>query len=180
MPALAKVVEEIRAVADVVIDSYFIVDADRTIVDFNRAFHAMLPRSVARGLRGKKCYDVLQLEICAEQCIAQRCWKSGKQLRLDEIQGKVARVDKQLTFILSGRPFFDDKQRPIAALVVHRNVTDEAQVQVKYQEMLDSAKREREQLKHVIRRRTADLLESTQKLRRVQRELMEFKRGRIL
>jgi PAS domain-containing protein len=175
-----EILDQLKVISDVIIDSYFVVDHERNIIDFNRAFHAMLPRSVARGLKGKKCYDVLNLHICKEACIAQRCWKSGKHLRLDEIRGKVAKTDKQLTFILSARPFFDDDNNPTGALVVHRNVTDEAQVQVKYQEMLDNAKREREQLKHTIRERNKELLDSTQQLLKVQKELMDFKRGRIV
>ncbi len=174
-----EILDQIKAISDIIIDAYFVVDAERNIVDFNRAFHAMLPRSVARGLRGKKCYDVLNLDICKDDCIARRCWKTRKQTRLDEIQGQVAKTDKPLTFILSARPFFDGK-RPVGAMVIHRNVTDEAQVQVKYQEMLDNAKREREQLSHAIRERTRDLLDSSRQLLLAQKELMDFKRGRIV
>jgi len=175
-----ELLKQIKELSDVITDAYFVVDADRNILDFNRAFHAMLPRSVARGLKGKKCYDVLQLEICKENCIAQSCWKGKKHTRLDEINGKVAKTDRKLTFILSALPFFDDDGAPEAAMVVHRNVTDEAQVQVKYQEMLDNAKREREQLKHVIRARTKDLLETSQQLLKTQKELLDFKRGRVV
>jgi PAS domain-containing protein len=175
-----EILERIKAISDIFVDSYFVVDAERNIVDFNRAFHAMLPRGVARGLRGKKCHDVLNLDICEERCIAQHCWKSGKHVRLDEIHGKVAKTDKPLTFILSGLPFFDDEGTPTGAMVVHRNVTDEAQVQIKYQEMLDSAKRDRAQLEHTIRTRTKDLLETSQKLLQLQRELLDYKRGRLV
>ena len=72
-----EILERIKAVSDIIVDSYFVVDRERTIIDFNRTFHAMLPRSVARGLRGKRCFDVLQLDICGERCIAQGCWKSN-------------------------------------------------------------------------------------------------------
>jgi PAS domain-containing protein len=175
-----EILERIKAISEVFVDSFFVVDAERNLLDFNRAFHAMLPRGVARGLRGKKCYDVLQLDICEERCVAQHCWDSGKHVRLDEIHGKVAKTDKALTFILSALPFFDEAGAPIGALVVHRNVTDEAQVQVKYQEMLDNAKRERAQLEHTIRTRTKDLLETSQQLLQLQRELLDYKRGRLV
>ena len=175
-----EVVERIRAVAGVIIDSYFVVDAERTIIDFNTAFFSMLPRAVARGLRGKKCHEVLELGICRHRCIAEQCWQSRQQVRLDEIRGHVARTDKELAFILSALPFFKEDGTPEAALVVHRNVTDEAQVQTKYQDMLENEKRDRERLMHMIRSRTKDLLETSQELLTAQRELQAFRRGRIV
>jgi len=180
MLASMEMLDRIKAIADIIIDSYFVVDAERTILDFNRAFHAMLPRAVARGLRGKKCHDVLQLEICKDRCIAEQCWKTRQHVRLDEIHGQVAKTDRKLAFILSALPFFNDEGAPQGAMIVHRNVTDEAQVQSKYQEMLELEKRDREQLMHTIRARTKDLLETSQQLLAAQRELQTFRRGRIV
>ena len=175
------ILEQIKPVEQVIIDPFFVVDAEREIVHFNRAFFSMLPRSIARGLKGKKIGDVLEYEIGDEEdCIVRRCWAARKHIRLDEIQGRIKKSDRQLTFILSALPFFDDEEQPAGAMVVQRNVTDEAQVQVKYQEMLEGAKRERDELKHVIRARTKDLLETSQQLLAVQRELMAFKRGRVV
>ena len=54
-PALQQFLAEFKRVSNAIVDSYFIVDTDRRIVDFNRAFYALLPRSVARGLKGKHC-----------------------------------------------------------------------------------------------------------------------------
>jgi len=172
--------DRIKGLSDIFIDAYFVVDAQRNIVDFNRVFFSMLPRNIARGLRGKKCYDVLHLEICKDRCVAEHCWKTRKHVRLDEISGRVAKADRKLTFILSALPFFGEDGAVQGAMVIHRNVTDEAQVQQKYQELLDNEKREREQLMHVIRSRTKELLESSQRLLTVQRELMDFRRGRIV
>jgi len=89
--------------AKIVIDSYFIIDMEQNIVEFNRAFYSMLPRSVARTLKTKKCYEVLQLDVCQENCIARECWRSGSQVRLDENQRRVIDGDRQ-RFILSAIP----------------------------------------------------------------------------
>jgi PAS domain-containing protein len=172
--------EQIASISDVIIDGYFVLDTERNILDFNQALFAMLPRAVSRGLKGKKCFEVLNLEICKDRCIAQQCWKQGKHIRLDEISGKVAKTDRKLTFILSALPFFGEDGLPVGALVIQRNVTDEAQVQSKYQEMLEHEKRERERLIHIIRSRTKDLLETSQQLLGVQKELMDFRRGRLI
>jgi PAS domain-containing protein len=175
-----EMLERIRSVAGVIIDSYFVVDAERNIVDFNTSFFAMLPRAIGRGLVGKKCYEVLELEICQERCIVEQCWKARRQVRLDEIRGRVVSTDRKLAFILSALPFFHEDGSPQGAIVVHRNVTDEAAVQAKYQDMLENEKRDRERLMHVIRSRTKDLLESSQQLLAAQRELQAFRRGRIV
>jgi PAS domain-containing protein len=178
-PALAEFIEQFKRVSNVIVDSYFVVDIERNIVDFNHAFFALLPRSVARGLKGKRCHDVIELNICSNNCIANQCWSSGKQVRLDEITGKVAgeHDGQTLRFILSAVPIADEAGNHVGALEVQRNVTDEAVVQVKYQEMLETEAKERERLAHQVRIRTKELLETNQLLLKTQKELLAYKKG---
>jgi PAS domain-containing protein len=179
--ALATFVAHFKHTADAIIDSWFIVDNERSIVEFNRTFYGMLPRNVARGLKGKKCYEVLELNICKDQCIAHQCWRDRRQVRLDEIKGAVPGGDAgEMRFILSAVPIYDDAGNHIGALEIQRNVTDEATVQVKYQEMLESEARERERLAQQIRARTKELLETNQSLLKVQKELLGYKKGLML
>jgi PAS domain-containing protein len=181
MDSLTTFLQQFKAVSDVIIDSYFIVDQDRNIVDFNRAFFSLLPRQVARGLKGKKCYEVLELNICKDACIAHQCWKDKRQVRLDEIKGRVpGGEDIEMRFILSAVPILDSAGNPLGALEVQRNVTDEAMVQVKYQEMLENEARERERLASQIRLRTKELLDTNQMLLRVQKELLNYKKGLMM
>ena len=181
MDSLATFLQQFKAVSDVIIDSYFIVDQDRNIVDFNRAFFSLLPRQVARGLKGKKCYEVLELNICKDACIAHQCWKDKRQVRLDEIKGRVPGGDDvEMRFILSAVPILDANGNPLGALEMQRNVTDEAMVQVKYQEMLENEARERERLASQIRLRTKELLDTNQMLLRVQKELLNYKKGLMM
>src|SRR5262249_31615152 len=144
--ALDAFLAQFKQVSDVVIDSWFVCDAERNIVDFNRAFFSLLPRNIARGLKRKKGFEGLQLNICKDRCIAQQCWGDKKQVRLDEIEGRPAGAEKPMRFILSAIPILDDAGNPVGALEIQRDVTDEAVVQVKYQEMLDHEARERERL----------------------------------
>ena len=178
---LEQFLEEFKRTSSAVVDSYFIVDVERNIVDFNRAFYAMLPRQVARGLKGKKCYDVLELNICKENCIAEQCWDSGRHVRLDEITGTIIgdAESSQMRFILSAVPITDEAGKAIGAVEIQRNVTDEAEVQVKYQEMLETEARERERLATQIRARTKELLETNQRLLKTQKELLAYKKGLI-
>ncbi|MCP4446092.1 MAG: PAS domain-containing protein [Myxococcales bacterium] len=180
--ALNSFLQDFKRVAPAIIDSYFIVDHDRKIVDFNRAFYAMLPRQIARGLKGKKCFEVLELNVCRDSCVAQQCWKEGKQVRLDEISGTIigdAEAQK-MRFILSAVPITDPQGQHVGALEIQRNVTDEAEVQIKYQKMLETEAEERERLATQIRLRTKELLETNQLLLRTQKELLSYKKGLML
>jgi len=67
----------------------------------------------------------------------------------------------------------------VGALEIQRNVTDEAVVQVKYQEMLETEARERERLANQIRARTKELLETNQLLLKTQKELLAYKKGLV-
>jgi PAS domain-containing protein len=178
--ALDDFLTQFKQLSDVIIDSWFVCDHERNIVDFNRAFFSLLPRNVARGLKGKKCYEVLALNICKDRCIAQQCWNDKKQVRLDEIDGQPAGAEKPMRFILSAIPILDPAGNPVGALEVQRDVTDQAVVQVKYQEMLDNEARERERLASQIRSRTKELLDTNQTLLRVQKELLAYKKGLVV
>ena len=112
----------------------------------------MLPRQVARGLKGKKCYEVLSLNICKDRCIAQQCWQEKKQVRLDEIDGHPAGSEKEQRFILSAVPILDETGNPVGALEIQRDVTDEAEVQVKYQEMPQRSYTRRQELREAVER----------------------------
>jgi hypothetical protein len=176
-PALQQFLTEFKRVASAIVDSYFVVDTDRRIVDFNRAFFALLPRQVARGLKGKRCYEVIELNICKTECIAQQCWSGNRHVRLDEISGSVVGESDKLRFILSAVPITDERGNHVGALEIQRNVTDEAVVQVKYQEMLETEARERERLANQVRMRTKELLETNQLLLKTQKELLAYKKG---
>lgn len=178
-PSLQQFLTEFKRVSSSIVDSYFVVDRELRIVDFNRAFYAMLPRQVARGLKGRKCHEVLELNICQTACIAQQCWSDNRHVRLDEISGTIPGDpdSKRMRFILSAVPISDEAGRHVGALEIQRNVTDEAEVQVKYQEMLENEARERERLANQIRARTKELLETNQLLLKTQRELLAYKKG---
>ena len=74
-------------------------------------------------------------------------------------------------------PITDENGNHVGALEIQRNVTDEAVVQVKYQEMLETEARERERLANQVRMRTKELLETNQLLLKTQKELLAYKKG---
>lgn len=167
--------ESLGQFAEVIIDSYFIIDVEHNIVDYNRGFVAMLPRAVARKLKTKKCHEVLQLDICKENCIAKQCWKLGRQVRLDEISGRIPGEPQEMRFILSCIPIHDEAGKVIGALEMQRNVTDEAMVQVKYQTQMEATSRKQSEMEEVLLHRTRRLLEVSRRLYRAQRDLLRAK-----
>jgi PAS domain-containing protein len=176
-PALQRFVEQFKPIGEALIDSYFIVDHERNIVDFNHNFYSMLPRSSARGLKGRKCHEVLELEICRDRCIAQQCWRDRQQLRLDEISGRAVQTDAPQRFIVLGVPIYDEGGAAVGALEIQRNVTDEANVQVKYQEMLELEAREKQRLMRQIQTLTKELMDTNAELSRTRKELVNIRKG---
>ncbi len=182
-PAMERFLQQFKATSDALIDSWFVCDAERNIVDYNRAFFSMFPRHEARTLKGRKCQEVMNLSICQESCIAEQCWREHRHVRLDEIDGKpigLAEDAPKRRYVLSAIPIFDDEGKHIGALEIQRDVTDEASVQDKYRKMLDNEARERERLAGQIRTRTKELLDTNQLLLKVQRELIAYKKGLAL
>ncbi len=178
-PALERFIQQFKATSDVVIDSWFICDNERNIVDYNRAFFSLFPRPEARQLKAKKCHEVMRLQICQERCIAQQCWREGRQVRLDEIDGRPIGLPEDAPtrrYVLSSIPILDENNRPVGALEIQRDVTDEALVQDKYKKMLENEARERERLATQIRTRTRELYEANQLLLKAQGELVQQKK----
>jgi hypothetical protein len=161
--------------ARIIIDSYFVIDLQHNIVEFNRAFHSMLPRALARNLTTKKCHEVLRLDICKDGCIASQCWKSGSHVRLDEINGRFSDDGPPQRFILSAIPIHDAGGQVIGAMEMQRNVTDEAVVQVKYQQQVDASAKQQARLEQDLHSRTTSLLDASRRLYHAQRELVRVK-----
>lgn len=182
-PALERFLAEFRRIAPAIIDRYFVVDRERRIVDFNRAFFASLPRQHARGLEGKRCYEVFELDICQSACIARSCWQQNRNVRLDEIAGRPAPDGEgdppapSQRFIVSAIPITDAAGNPVGALEIQRDVTDEAAVQIKYQEMFETQAAERQRLAEQVRERTGELIAANRRLLEIQKELLAYKRG---
>lgn len=179
-PALERYLQQFKATSEAIIDSWFVCDRDKRIVDYNRVFFAMFPRQEARTLKGRVFSEVLRLSIDQSACIIEQCWREKRHVRLDEISGApLGYPDDQprRRYVLSAIPILDEAGEPAGALEIQRDVTDEALVQDKYRKMLDNEARERERLAGQIRARTKELLDTNQLLLKVQKELVSYKKG---
>ena len=164
--------EHIRGIGAAFLDGWVAVDAQRQVVDFNPAYRAMFSRAQARKLKGSNCCQFLRLSVCSDGCLAARCLEEQAPLRLDEIPAEAEGDERPRRLIASAAPLSDS-----AALIVLRDVSDAADVQRKYKEMLERETREKESLREEIVRKTKELMDTNMELNRVQDELMRFKKG---
>jgi PAS domain S-box-containing protein len=116
-------------------DSYFVVDKDRRIQKHNTVFEQMLGLRPAqrRAVDGAHCYELLQLEICKDRCIAVECLKRNAPVRMEEIKGKTP-SGRELVLELSAIPLREESGAVVGVFVTHRDVTDERRLKTRFTE----------------------------------------------
>ena len=167
--------EAFNKIKDVVIDAYYISDTDGKIVEYNRLFYSMFPRNVARKLKGKNLAEIMEIPVN----IVSKAMEANSQIRLDEITAIIRESAEEYRFILSAMPLKDEEENPIGVLVILRDVTDEAMVQVKYQEMLERETMQRELIKDELHRRTERLIEISKQYFELKEKLRELQKGQL-
>lgn len=174
--------DSVKQLSGALMDAYAIVDADANIVDFNRAFYSLFPRSIARQLKKRRFDEVLALELAGKPLdLAQECMGREMSLRYDEVVGRIDDAETTpLDLIVSAVPLVSPTQELNGAFISLRNVTDEAQVQLKYKTMLEEEAREREALQRRIKDVDAELVEVKDLLARTEEELLVFKKGLLI
>lgn len=167
--------DRIKAVGAVFVDPWVAVDQSGRVVAFNRHFRALFSRAQARQLEGSDCCALLGLEIGDGGCLAQRCFSEGP-IRYDEIQANLKGDDGPRKVIVSAAPIEEEGHAPVALLLL-RDVSDQADVQRKYRTMLETETRARDRLEQELGRRTRELKEANMALNRLQQELVRFRKG---
>jgi hypothetical protein len=169
------VLEALKLLGPAFLDAWYVVDAQDRIIDYNPAFHALFPRAVARRLKSMTCREASVLGPCGGElgCLRERCTSTGP-LRLDELEVQLG--EEKLRLIVSAVPLPLGEGK-VGSLIVLRNVTDDARVQAQYQQLIDGAQREMQELEDRIDARTRDLLAANAELNRLEREIARLKRG---
>ena len=126
-------VQKNRALLDIFLDAYCIVDVTNHVVEFNVAFTDLCGESYRKVLKIGLFCDLLQTEMCPGQCPGLQILTSQKALRLDELTG-TSKAYPQLQMILGGVPLFSDSGKLVGALLTIRNVSAESELQKKYHE----------------------------------------------
>ncbi len=141
-------------------DSYFIVDAERRVLDFNESFVQLLGLRPAqrRGIKGTPCHKLLNLTICRKGCIALECLARNGPVRKEEIQGETP-SQRTLVLELSAIPLRDEADNVTGVFVTHRDVTDERRLKTRYLEAVDAHAKERAALLKIIKEREEEFEE---------------------
>ncbi len=177
--SLADQVEVIRALQGAFLDAWVVVDLDMRVIAFNRAFFTLFPKRIARKLEGRVLGEVLPFTFGgAALHPAAECIEKGGNVRYDEVEGKYEGGERQ-NFIVSATPL-GEAAAVSGALVVLRDVTDEAAIQSKYRDMIGEEADERSDLRDVLARRTRELLAANDQLNRMQEELTAYRTGLLL
>ncbi len=142
----------------VFLDSYFVVDRNRRITDFNEAFVQMVGYRPAqrRQVAGSHCFDILKLEICRERCIALACLERNGPVRMEEIRGKTP-DGRDILLELSAVPMRDDDGDITGVFVTHRDVTDERNLKDRYLKEQEEHQNKVQSLLQIIRDKDEEL-----------------------
>src|SRR5439155_24304482 len=127
-------------------------------------------------LKTLSCREAAQLPPCAtERCLRVACHEGGP-IRLDELEAEVG--GEKVRLITAAAPV-DLPGGAKGALIVLRNVTDDARVQERYQKMVEEAEALRRDLAERLSLRTRDLLAANAELNRLEKEIGRLKRGGV-
>jgi signal transduction histidine kinase len=170
VPDQAEVPEAVKALLEATTDAALVLDGERRIRWFNRAYQLA---SGGRGRRlaqavaeGRRCYEVFPLDVCETACVGCRARDLGRPLRVEMVNA-VRDDGEELVLAVSAAPVGD-------GLVVetYRDTTAEVRVQRRFEALLADERRARELLEEEVRRRTAELLSASEELKRTHAQLI--------
>ncbi|HEU5057241.1 MAG TPA: PAS domain-containing protein, partial [Kofleriaceae bacterium] len=99
--------DAVRELLEGSVDAAVILDRDRRVLYYNRAYEAigsLRGRALADRVKaGARCFEIFALDICHTACVGCRARDSGKPLRVDEIRA-VRGDGEELTFIVTAVP----------------------------------------------------------------------------
>ncbi|HUS67144.1 MAG TPA: ATP-binding protein [Kofleriaceae bacterium] len=131
--------EPVRLLLEGSVDAAVILDRDRRVLYYNRAYEQMAGvrgRELAeRVAQGAHCYDLFELAVCRSACVGCRARDAGRPLRIDEIDA-VRGDGEELVCIVSAVPLDD-------GLIVesYRDVTAEVRIQRRLKVLLEKERR---------------------------------------
>jgi PAS domain S-box-containing protein len=160
------VLEQIKELLEGSVDAAVILDADRRLLYYNRAYEALTGlrgRQLAqRVAAGDRCFEIFPLEICRTDCLGCKARDASRSLRVDEI--KAMRGDgEELTFIVAAVPVRLD-EGAVVIIETYRDVTADVRIQRRLKILLERERRAKEDLEEVVRERTQELRQAQAQL----------------
>ena len=151
----AVIPDAVRELLEGSVDAAVILDRDRRVLYYNRAYEAvgaLRGRALAEKVKaGARCWEIFALDVCQSACVGCRARDTGKPLRVDEIRA-VRGDGEELTFIVTAVPLAGD-----TIVETYRDVTAEVRVQRRLKALLDQERRKKVDLEEVVAERTREL-----------------------
>src|SRR6185436_9249204 len=147
--------DPVRELLEGSVDAAVILDRDRRVLYYNRAYEAvgsLRGRALAERVKqGARCWEIFPLDVCQTACVGCKARDAGKPLRVDEIRA-VRGDGEDLTVIVTALPLAD-------GLIVetYRDVTAEVRVQRRLKVLLEQERRAKVDLEEVVAERTREL-----------------------
>ena len=165
-----------KSLAGAIRDPWFIVDADRNIRDHNEAFLKLIGGDDPQG---RKCYELLELSMCRDDCIALQAIHQGGPARRDDVEGVLAATRDPVVVEGGAAPLTDVEEMPAGALVVYRDVTAAARTREAHEEALDLEASKRQELERTLKERTRELLAAHEDAGRLEDQLAAIRKGTV-
>lgn len=151
-----EVLEQLKRVLEGSVDAAVILDRDRRVLYYNRAYQAL------SGLRGRqlsqkvkagaRCFEIFPLEICETQCLGCKARDAERALRVDEIKAVRGGDGEEMTFIVAAVPIGDGM-----IIETYRDVTADVRIQRRLKVLLEQERDNSKALEERVRERTAEL-----------------------
>jgi len=130
---------QLKRIGPAMVDCYVVVDDAKKIVDFNRAFFAMLPREATRGLRGRQLGEVVTMKNGDNGDVIEQCWKQKQPVRFNDFEIEIPCEDDdlELKVIISSIPVTRSDEEVVGAFVVIRDMSERSDQQKKLHTKLE-------------------------------------------
>lgn len=115
-----------------------VINKDREILAYNRAFFLIAGRDVRQGTR--YCYEFLNFGFCHNDCLAHMATRLGRTITWDESEGTRKNGD-ELIVRPTVVPIFGPDNEIEGHILVFQNTTDEVHLYHSFRENLDHVER---------------------------------------
>ncbi len=161
---------EIVALLDGATDAAVVLDSERRIVYYNRAYQ------VASGRRGRElsqaaadgqhCWEVFPLAVCQTACVGCQARDAKRAIRVEMVDA-VRGDGEELTLAVTAAPL-------AGGLIFesYRDITADVRIQRKYNVLLERERRAKQHLEEEVRVRTTELQAAGEELQRTHAQLI--------
>ncbi|MCM8796788.1 MAG: GGDEF domain-containing protein [Candidatus Omnitrophica bacterium] len=153
-------------------DPLYIVDKNKHFIYYNYAFLNLFNFNFRDLKENNLCHEYIQMSICNDSCLVDKCLATGKILTLREIE-TYDREGNFLSLWLNAYPLYDEEDKPAAVLVILRDMTAENEIHNKFKILYEKEKQAKIILEETVKERTEQLRQANLELKLLNNKLKE-------